>query len=126
MPPLLCPVSQVGRRLTPVTILSGSVVRIWDSLERVLGRHELELNKSDRSLRIVRVDLGDGSLPLIGEPVGGWVGGVCVWGGGGGGGGKAGGGGGGVVKWQDRRAGEGRVDGSYGALQGPLLELVCC
>ena len=90
MPPLLCPVSQVGRRLTPVTILSGSVVRIWDSLERVLGRHELELNKSDRSLRIVRVDLGDGSLPLIGEPVGGWVGGVCVWGGGGGGGGQGG------------------------------------
>ena len=64
---------QVGRRLTPVTILSGSVVRIWDSLERVLGRHELELNKSDRSLRIVRVDLGDGSLPLIGGCWEGWA-----------------------------------------------------
>lgn len=57
---------QVGRRLTGVTILSGSVVRIWDSLERVLARHEMELSKSDRSLRIVRVDFGDASLPLIG------------------------------------------------------------
>ncbi|KAL4431062.1 hypothetical protein ABPG75_006318 [Micractinium tetrahymenae] len=57
---------QVGRRLTGVTILSGSVVRIWDSLERVLMRHEMELSKSDRALRIVRVDFGDGSLPLIG------------------------------------------------------------
>lgn len=36
------------------------------SLERVLGRHEMELSKSDRALRIVRVDFGDGSLPLIG------------------------------------------------------------
>ena len=26
-----------------VTILAGSVVRIWDSLERVLAKHELEL-----------------------------------------------------------------------------------
>lgn len=58
---------QVGRRLTGVTILSGSVVRIWDCLERVLSRHELELSKSDRVTRIVRVDFADGSLPLIGE-----------------------------------------------------------
>ncbi|KAL4859390.1 Protein strawberry notch 1 [Chlorella vulgaris] len=57
---------QVGRRLTGVTILSGSVVRIWDCLERVLSRHELELSKSDRVTRIVRVDFADGSLPLIG------------------------------------------------------------
>ena len=55
-----------GRRLTGVTILSGSVVRLWDCLERVLGRHELELNKADRGLRIVRVEWGDGALPLIG------------------------------------------------------------
>ena len=33
----------VGRRLAPVTLLSGSVVRIWDSLERVLAKHEMEL-----------------------------------------------------------------------------------
>ncbi|KAI7844526.1 hypothetical protein COHA_001884 [Chlorella ohadii] len=46
----------VGRRLTGVTILSGSVVRIWDSLERVLGRHEMELSKSDR---------GEGGQPLL-------------------------------------------------------------
>ena len=39
----------------------------------MLGRHELELNKSDRSLRIVRVDLGDGSLPLIGGCWEGWA-----------------------------------------------------
>ena len=60
------PPLQVGRRLTGVTILSGSVVRIWDSLERVLTRHEMELSKSDRGLRIVRVELGGGALPLIG------------------------------------------------------------
>lgn len=49
LPALLpAPCPQVGRRLTGVTILSGSVVRIWDSLERVLARHEMELSKSDR------------------------------------------------------------------------------
>lgn len=40
------------------------------SLERVLARHEMELSKSDRSLRIVRVDFGDASLPLIGARAG--------------------------------------------------------
>jgi hypothetical protein len=59
-------VPQVGRRLTGVTLLTGSVIRCWDGLERVLGRHELELSKSDRVMRIVRVDFGDGALPLIG------------------------------------------------------------
>ncbi len=39
---------QVGRRLTEVVILSGSVVRIWDVLERVLAKHEMELSKADR------------------------------------------------------------------------------
>lgn len=57
---------QVGRRLTGVTLLTGSVVRIWDGLERVLARHELELSRSDRVMRIVRVDFGGGALPLIG------------------------------------------------------------
>jgi hypothetical protein len=58
----------VGKRLQSVTILSGSVIRIWDTLERVLMRHEFELNKSDRTMRIVRVE-GAGEtagLPLIG------------------------------------------------------------
>lgn len=93
LPAAACCLPQVGRRLTGVTILSGSVVRIpaaathtrlpcgarawgrapvgaarasrvagssatltpgcpqvriWDSLERVLSRHEMELSKSDR------------------------------------------------------------------------------
>uniref|UniRef100_A0A1D2AC25 UBA domain-containing protein n=2 Tax=Auxenochlorella protothecoides TaxID=3075 RepID=A0A1D2AC25_AUXPR len=56
----------IGRRRTPVTVLTGSIVRIWDCLERVLTRHEAELSRSDRVMRIVRVDLGDGSLPIIG------------------------------------------------------------
>lgn len=66
-PPSLPPPPQIGRRRTPVTVLTGSIVRIWDCLERVLTRHEAELSRSDRVMRIVRVDLGDGSLPIIGE-----------------------------------------------------------
>lgn len=67
---ILCqiPNCHVGRRLQRVTILTGSVIRIWDSLERVLMRHEYELNKADRTMRIVRVE-GAGEtpgLPLIG------------------------------------------------------------
>ncbi|GAB4817714.1 hypothetical protein N2152v2_004760 [Parachlorella kessleri] len=57
---------QVGRRLTEVVILSGSVVRIWDVLERVLAKHEMELSKPDRTMRIVRVEPGDGGRPIIG------------------------------------------------------------
>jgi hypothetical protein len=53
--------------MTQVCILSGSVVRIWDVLERVLARHEMELSKADRTMRIVRVDPGAGALPIIGE-----------------------------------------------------------
>jgi hypothetical protein len=49
---------QWGRRLTVVTILTGSVVRIWDSLERVLARNEGTLSRADRTMRIVRVELG--------------------------------------------------------------------
>ncbi|KAL4533952.1 hypothetical protein Ndes2526B_g07167 [Nannochloris sp. 'desiccata'] len=62
------PNCHVGKRLQTVTILSGSVIRIWDTLERVLMRHEFELNKADRTMRIVRVE-GAGEtpgLPLIG------------------------------------------------------------
>lgn len=62
------PGCHIGRRLSTVTILSGSVVRTWDALERTLQRHEAELSKADRSLRIVRVE-GAGvtpDLPLIG------------------------------------------------------------
>lgn len=59
---------QVGRRLTSVCILTGSVVRIWDVLERALTRHEAELSKADRTMRIVRVEFGSSkasSLPEI-------------------------------------------------------------
>lgn len=48
---------QVGRRLTQVTILSGSVVRIWGTLESILERNEGSLSKSDRTMRVVRVEL---------------------------------------------------------------------
>ncbi|KAL6756389.1 hypothetical protein V8C86DRAFT_2649305 [Haematococcus lacustris] len=47
----------VGRRLTPVTLLSGSVVRVWGALEGVLARHEATLSKADRTMRVVRVEL---------------------------------------------------------------------
>lgn len=39
-----------------VTILTGSIVRVWGVLEQVLQRHEHELNKADRSMRIIRVE----------------------------------------------------------------------
>ena len=42
---------------TQVTILSGSIVRVWAVLEQVLKRHEFELNKADRAMRIIRVDM---------------------------------------------------------------------
>ena len=52
----------VGKRNVPVTILSGSIVRIWDVLEQVLEnpKHQASLSKSDRSLRIVRVSFCEG------------------------------------------------------------------
>jgi hypothetical protein len=62
---LVC--AQVGRRLVPVTILAGSVVRVWAPLESVLSRHEGMLSKSDRTMRVVRVDFGNGET-LIGAP----------------------------------------------------------
>ena len=48
---------QVGRRVMEITILEGSVIRIWDTLERVLERNELKLPKHERSMKIVRVEL---------------------------------------------------------------------
>jgi hypothetical protein len=48
-----------------VTILTGSIVRVWGVLEQVLKRHEHSLNKADRSMRIIRVDM-DSEGALIG------------------------------------------------------------
>lgn len=42
-------------------MLSGSVVRIWGALERILSRHEHQLSRSDRTMRVLRVDLGPGN-----------------------------------------------------------------
>ncbi|KAK9915021.1 hypothetical protein WJX75_003704 [Coccomyxa subellipsoidea] len=56
---------QVGRRLTKVCMLSGSIVRVWGALESVLARYEGVLSKSDRTMRVVRVDFGD-ATSLIG------------------------------------------------------------
>ncbi|GMH33357.1 hypothetical protein BSKO_01191 [Bryopsis sp. KO-2023] len=52
---------QAGKRVTNVTILSGSVVRIWGCLEKVLTSHEGSLMRSDRQMRVVRVGLEDES-----------------------------------------------------------------
>eukprot|EP00891_Asterochloris_glomerata_P001845 jgi/Astpho2/1845/e_gw1.00038.339.1_t len=51
----------VGTRLTRVTILSGSVVRVWGTLEKVLQRNEGSLSKQDRTMRVVRIGLKDSS-----------------------------------------------------------------
>ena len=56
----------MGRRLTQVTILSGSVVRIWGTLENILARNEGSLSKSDRTMRVVRVELEAGKH-LVGK-----------------------------------------------------------
>lgn len=48
-------------------MLTGSVVRIWGALERILSRHEHQLSRSDRTMRVLRVDLGPGNS-LIGAP----------------------------------------------------------
>lgn len=41
----------VGKRLQTVTLLSGSVVRVWGTLESVLGRHEHQLSRAERIMR---------------------------------------------------------------------------
>ena len=48
-----------------MTILSGSIVRVWAVLEQVLTRHEHELSKADRAMRIIRVDMKDAGI-LVG------------------------------------------------------------
>lgn len=54
------PTLQVGKRITRVTILSGSVVRVWGVLEGVLERYQTLLSRADRSMRVVRVAFEDG------------------------------------------------------------------
>ena len=44
-----------------MAVLAGSVVRIWGALERILSRHEHQLSRSDRTMRVLRVDLGAGN-----------------------------------------------------------------
>ena len=46
-------------------MLSGSIVRVWGALESVLVRSESILSKSDRTMRIVRVNTGE-TTSLIG------------------------------------------------------------
>ncbi|KAK9855114.1 hypothetical protein WJX84_007868 [Apatococcus fuscideae] len=54
------PDCQVGRRLTSITILSGSVVRVWGTLESLLERHQGMLSRNDRTMRCARVEFKDG------------------------------------------------------------------
>ena len=56
---------QVGKRLTKVSMISGSIVRVWGALESVLVRSESILSKSDRTMRIVRVNTGE-AMSLVG------------------------------------------------------------
>ena len=49
-----------------MTILAGSVVRVWGALEATLSRNEHSLSKSDRTMRALHVSFPDGSN-LIGE-----------------------------------------------------------
>ncbi len=46
-------------------MMSGSIVRVWGALESVLVRSESILSKSDRTMRIVRVNTGE-AMSLIG------------------------------------------------------------
>ena len=52
--------------MTQVTILSGSVVRIWGTLENILERNQGSLSKSDRMMRVVRVEL-EATKHLVGK-----------------------------------------------------------
>ena len=47
-------------------MLSGSIVRVWGALEAVLARSESILSRSDRTMRIVRVNTGD-TTSLVGK-----------------------------------------------------------
>lgn len=46
----------VGRRTLPITVISGSVIKIWDALEYVQSRHERALPRAERSLRVLRLE----------------------------------------------------------------------
>jgi hypothetical protein len=48
----------VGRRVMDVVVLTGAVVRAWRELASVIGMHQEDLPRSDRALRVVRVQLG--------------------------------------------------------------------
>eukprot|EP00667_Euglena_gracilis_P001088 EG_transcript_1088 len=50
----------VGARRHRLDVLCGSVGPIWGALQRVLDGHAVELPRSDRSLRVVRVVCDDG------------------------------------------------------------------
>lgn len=57
----------VGRRVTRVHVLSGSVVRVWGVLEAVLARRENELSKMDRAIRVVGCKRGRERLMRLGH-----------------------------------------------------------
>lgn len=59
---------QVGKRLQRVTLLTGSIVRVWGALESVLERNALALPRVERVMRVVRVALDDGRS-LVGAGV---------------------------------------------------------
>ena len=58
----------VGRRLLTTTLLSGSIVRIWDVLETVLEKHKQNLTRLEQSMRIMRYDSlgGDDTQSIVG------------------------------------------------------------
>ena len=47
-----------GKRKVEVCVLSGAVVRLWGVLQWVLERHESQVSRSERGMRIVRVEFG--------------------------------------------------------------------
>ena len=52
--------------MTEVTILSGSVVRVWGFLEGLLEKRAAELAKADRTMRVVRVKIEGEENHLVG------------------------------------------------------------
>ena len=55
------PGHEAGRRLSNVCLLGGSVVSLWGVLETTLRKKEHQIAKSERSMRVVRAELDDGS-----------------------------------------------------------------
>ncbi|MEW5313763.1 MAG: hypothetical protein WDW38_005303 [Sanguina aurantia] len=60
------PSCSYGKRVSMVTVLSGSVVRVWGTLEAVLARNEHRLSRTDRTMRAVRVELEGEGKHLVG------------------------------------------------------------